>query len=342
MLKSIIKTAVLTVCFFGFIETSGAARLKSGITPDGTPCITISGEIGKNDDRQFQNLAYQMHRSGTPVRAVLLNSNGGNLDEAAIIADYVYSHRIDTRVEGTKQCSSACFLIFAAGYNRHADTSASMSVHRAMERHRDTNRARSISLDLNDLYRQYGVPQNIRLAMLETPPNRAYRLTPSDIRQMNRGSRYTESSGTGTRGHSQERHVQSSDRCQYGIDSVRNGRLDEGIKILESCKSKHPKNAELYYSLGYAYAKLGKNDKAKKNLRKSVEINPDRPVAWKNLAEILAIEGDVDNAADCFVYYWEYSSDKNAAKDKLYSIVKENRGSKRAQAAAVAIGTLDL
>jgi tetratricopeptide (TPR) repeat protein len=340
MLRPIIKTTVLTICFLGFIETSNAARLNSGITQDGTPCITISGEITTYDGRNFINLTDRMRHSGNPARIVLLNSSGGNLEEAARIADHVYSHKMDTKVEGSKQCSSACFLIFAAGYNRHADLSASMYVHRAMEKQRDTNRARSISIDLNDLYKEYDVPQNIRLAMLETPPNKAYKLTKSDIKQLNRGSfNYNESSRRNAHDQYYERQQQNPDKCRYGIESIQNGRLNEGIKILENCKSK---DAEIYYYLGYAYAKLSKNDKAKNNLRKSLEINPDKAIAWKNLAELLAMEGDVDNAADCFVYYWEYSSDQNAAKNKLYSIVKENRGTPRAQAAAVAIGTLGL
>lgn len=62
------------------------------------------------------------------VRAVHLNSYGGELTEARDMADMVTRRGLSTRVTGT--CDSACALIFLAGDDRSLASGATIGFHR--------------------------------------------------------------------------------------------------------------------------------------------------------------------------------------------------------------------
>ena len=254
---------------------------------------------------------------------------------------------MDTRVEGTKTCGSACFLIFASGSSRYADPASGMYVHRAMEYNRESSNAKAATLDLNSAYKRYGVPDKIRLAMLDTPGNKYYKLTPADIKSVNRG---VPASYSGRHEVSRPTHQQpASPRAasqpaskERGISLIRDGYYDEGIKILEKETAKHPDDSRITFNLGFAYAQKGNTGKAMKYLKRTVKLDPDKAVAWSNLAEVQIKAGEIEEAADSFVYFYETAQDKEAARSKLFKILKENRGTPRAQAAAIAIDTLEL
>ncbi len=346
--------SMLTVALSGAlaVSESQAATFKSGLH-HGCDCITISGEIKHGDGLRFTRLADQLQRSGTPASKVLLNSNGGDLGEAVEIAQYIHENQMNTIVEGTKTCGSACFLIFASGYFRYANPHAQMYVHRVMESNRDTSYAKSVSVELNEQYRAFNVPDNIRLAMLDTPPHKAYKLTAQDIRNMNNTSSH---SGVVTHhkpNHSDEQSSSSSsstsiaspnhlDLKDDGIALIKRGNYKVGIKKLEKCKKTFSNDPEVFFNLGFAYAMIHDYNRAQKNLQKTVELQPTKGVAWKNLAEVQAQQGQITKAADSYVYYWENVKDRKRATNTLYDIVKKHPGSNRAKAAKKAIMILGL
>jgi tetratricopeptide (TPR) repeat protein len=345
-----------------------AAKFRAGLK-NGLSCITISGVITPNDSRGFIAMANRSRNAGQPARLVLLNSTGGNLYEAYQIAKYIDQNRMDTLVEGSKICGSACFLIFISGRNRHADPGSGMFVHRVNEYNRDTDQARSATIDLNNAYRHYGVPDKIRLAMMDTPPNQAYQLTPADIRQLNRGH-VPSSHGTASARRPQaqqqppvrprpQAQTQAQPRQQarrqdppagtcgpaergWGIQLVRGGNYQQAVETLKPCTKTMARDPDVFFNLGYAYAALGDWEKARKALERTVKLSPGKGIAWGNLAEVLAAQGEIEEAADCYVSYWQHIRDKDAATRKLFRIVKENRNTPKAKAAAIAIDTLDL
>lgn len=77
-------------------------------------------------------------------------------------------------------------------------------------------------------------------------------------------------------------------------------------------------DSEVLGNLGYAYYMIRDYNNARLNLTSSLKIKPDRGSSWNNLGMVLAENGDGDWAEKCFINYWNYSSNKEAATDQLY------------------------
>lgn len=82
------------------------------------------------------------------------------------------------------ECSSACFLIFAAGSRLFVRPDALIGVHSVSENGEETvnsmARTTAMARDLHDL----GVPETIIGKLVQTPPGRATWLTPADLASM--------------------------------------------------------------------------------------------------------------------------------------------------------------
>ena len=76
----------------------------------------MSGTIDKGD---FNNLigAYMKY---SYIRFLYINSNGGDLDTALKIADFIKKNHIGVVVKRGGYCASACFQIYIAGFDRVA------------------------------------------------------------------------------------------------------------------------------------------------------------------------------------------------------------------------------
>jgi hypothetical protein len=101
-------------------EPAFAAVIKSSIGKDGRLTIGITGEIVEGDSDTFIGSIKQANLAGKLVGNVRLNSPGGNLLEGVKLADAVRAGKIATNVGRTATCASACFLVFAAGYEKNA------------------------------------------------------------------------------------------------------------------------------------------------------------------------------------------------------------------------------
>jgi hypothetical protein len=95
--------------------------------------IEISGEIELGDADQFEATV----RYVTEPVLVLLNSPGGKVKDALAISREVNTRGWDTHVSG--QCSSACFIIFAAGHRRTYASNSRIGVHSASVHHQYYN-----------------------------------------------------------------------------------------------------------------------------------------------------------------------------------------------------------
>ncbi|MBK7870693.1 MAG: hypothetical protein IPJ74_08415 [Saprospiraceae bacterium] len=70
-----------------------------------------------------------------------------------------------------------------------------------------------------------------------------------------------------------------------GYNLVNRKDYDNAIKVLEMNVKAYPDSFNVYDSLGEAYYNMGKMDKAKWNLKKSLELNPDNKHATELLAK---------------------------------------------------------
>jgi membrane-bound ClpP family serine protease len=142
--------------------------------------LSLTGVIGPGAHRQFlRALAHS-----TPT-LVVLESPGGVLGEAFLIAEEVRRRGLSTLVERDSSCSSACAIVFLSGRTKYLGAGASIGLH--MASYAD-GRPDPEATELMAAYlRQLGVPTSALRQMAVT--------SPTQIRWMTR----TELSAVGTR-----------------------------------------------------------------------------------------------------------------------------------------------
>ncbi len=117
----------------------------------------------------------------------------------------------------------------------------------------------------------------------------------------------------------------------YGLVMVYSSRdykqYQKSIDILNTLIKTNPRSANLYFSMGWNYDKLGLGKKSIENYLKVVEINPKRVDAWINLSYVSEITLSDYEAA---VKYADKALDLNpnsmyALSNKAYALVKLKR-----------------
>jgi hypothetical protein len=94
-----------------------------------------SGEIASGDANRC--VAFYKRLPALPVKVFILDSPGGIVSEAGTIGDDIRGSQIATAVASNHRCSSACFMLFAAGIHRYATPDASIGIHGASGPSRD-------------------------------------------------------------------------------------------------------------------------------------------------------------------------------------------------------------
>jgi len=92
------------------------------------------------------------------------------------------------------------------------------------------------------------------------------------------------------------------------------GRLGEALGILANLTREHPLDAGMWNSMGCGLSMAGDMGGAELALKKSVELEPDRPVFLCNLAEILAGRGDFLGAEKALLAALDHASGEEAEK----------------------------
>lgn len=100
---------VISILFSG-------AVYSAEITSDGKTTIKLSGEIKKGDYEQLLLAFMRMN----VTRTLRINSNGGDLEVALHIAEFIKDNHIGVVAEKAGYCASSCFFIFIAGFDRLA------------------------------------------------------------------------------------------------------------------------------------------------------------------------------------------------------------------------------
>lgn len=320
------KKLLASLLFF-FSAFSQSADMQVYAERSGNVIMLLDGEITSNDAYKFMFISEEWKRNGLPIGLVSLNSNGGSVYSSYEIANYIVKNNISTYVSEKSNCLSACFNIFLSGSPRYAEPKSRVGVHRVSYNSYDTAGARSSSIDMNDFFRAFNVPANIRLAMLETEPRNMYYLTQKDKENVstykpNRKQAETLFSSGGVKnkviGNNSNNKSESRKLNAQAIKLIHNENYTQAIRLLEKAKSLSPSDAEILGNLGHSYSKIGNYNLAQINLTAALQIKPKRGVTWGDLAVVLADTGNIDWSVESFVNYWNYSSKKDLATGRLY------------------------
>jgi hypothetical protein len=114
--------ALTLVSCFSLPSNASAVELSmSGST------VTISGSIQQGDEFKFQD--FIKGAGAGRVTTLRLDSGGGNIASAGVMAHFIRSAGMTTLVDASRnKCASACTILFAAGVRRlylNADSFAS-------------------------------------------------------------------------------------------------------------------------------------------------------------------------------------------------------------------------
>jgi hypothetical protein len=143
---------------------------------------------GAIDPGASGRFASEIEARGEYVKAIMLNSPGGSVDDAIAMSKLIREKRLDTRVASKGLCASSCPIVFAGGVNRTAEKDAVLGVHQVFNGGRDRPSAEQamssaqattarVARHLQDM----GIEPGLWLHALETPPDRLYYLTPKEM-----------------------------------------------------------------------------------------------------------------------------------------------------------------
>jgi hypothetical protein len=118
------------------------------------------------------------------IMGFIIDSPGGNVLEAEKLADMIAKFKLSVVVPSNSECSSACFLLFAAASHRIAAPNALIGVHSVSQNGKENAFSFAATTALARDLAALGVPPEIIGKLVETPPDRATWLTLSDLNLM--------------------------------------------------------------------------------------------------------------------------------------------------------------
>lgn len=166
-----------------FTGAPAEGRSAFDLPPDEPDVIALNAEITRTTPGDLDRALDA--RPG--ARTLVLNSPGGAVDSALVVAQEVRRRGMRTYVPDGMGCYSACAYIFFAGENRIAD--GELGVHQISQDVADIVLTQFTIGDILDALDEFGVQHQVISYMLRTPPEDMYvfsRLEVTDL-GINRG-----------------------------------------------------------------------------------------------------------------------------------------------------------
>ena len=145
--------------------------------------ITATGPIVPGDFARLGAFIKTLSQSEGTL-SFFVDSPGGNIFEAVQIATFINKSAAVVAIPGGSQCSSACFLLFAAAAHRFMAPDALIGVHSASYDGQENLTSMGLTTAFARDAAAYGVPPAIIGKMVQTEPGRISWLTPSDLQLM--------------------------------------------------------------------------------------------------------------------------------------------------------------
>jgi len=183
-LKGFLLWAALT-SWVGVSGISDADAIQYQRVPFDPPAVFISarGPIIPGDFDRLVNFVEAMPQADR-IAGFMIDSQGGNVLEAERLAWLIRTMDTSIFIGAGAQCSSACFLLFAAGSHLFVRPDALVGVHSVSENGEETMGSMALTTAMARDAADLGVPPAIIGKLVQTPPGRATWLTPADLASM--------------------------------------------------------------------------------------------------------------------------------------------------------------
>ncbi len=123
-----------------------------------------------------ERFATEIERRGDYIKTVVLNSPGGSVADALVIATLIRDAGFNTEIASGSYCASSCPLVFAGGKERFAAADASIGVHRVFAADETAgtpasgmDSAQQVSAQCQRFLIEMGVDPRVWLHAMETP-----------------------------------------------------------------------------------------------------------------------------------------------------------------------------
>lgn len=173
------KRAIIAATMLAALCSASHAAEIHDVTGGFPNAIALVGDIEPGDELKLRDVFLDMASKGHAVNAILLDSRGGEVRTAAIIANGIRKLGIATWVGPTNSCASACMLLFAAGIERTIWRGARLGVHSAS--YEDGSDADGGTVGLAREMRRYGAPAVVIGKLVTTTPDDMTLLDASDL-----------------------------------------------------------------------------------------------------------------------------------------------------------------
>ncbi|WP_234844259.1 PAN domain-containing protein [Sinorhizobium medicae] len=153
--------------------------------------ITLTGEIDLYSALNFRRALHASQKA----RLLVLDSVGGAVQMALLIADDVHERGLSTFIPKGKGCYSACAFIFMAGAERQVD--GELGVHQISSETNDLVSAQLSISDIIDMLARFDTPAEVMTTMFKTPPSQMHVFSSEEIDRykLNRKAALTASNG---------------------------------------------------------------------------------------------------------------------------------------------------
>jgi hypothetical protein len=145
--------------------------------------LTLTGPIVPGDYERLGTFVRSIP-PGDQIKAISIDSAGGNIVEAEKIAAMLNKWGLLVIVSSGSQCSSACFLLFAAAAHKVVAPDALIGVHSASDSGQEDIGSMAFTTAFAREAAAYGVPASIVGKIVQTQPNRVTWLDPDDLTAM--------------------------------------------------------------------------------------------------------------------------------------------------------------
>lgn len=141
--------------------------------------ISLNGEIGVGAALDFRRVL----QAAPNAKLFILNSPGGTVEMALLIADDVHQRNIATFIPKGSGCYSACAYIFLAGNERQVD--GELGVHQISSDSGNLITAQYSISDILDVLNRFNTPTEVLTVMFRTPPKEMHVFSQEEVARFN-------------------------------------------------------------------------------------------------------------------------------------------------------------
>lgn len=174
------RRVALVVFSLLFGATSARADFNDSFAPfyfdpNEPSAAVLLGQIDSRTPLAFSRLIEAL----PSIERIFLSSPGGNVYSAILVAREVDRLGLSTVIPKDADCFSACSFIYFAGHERFSD--GRLGVHQVSSQDPDLVAAQLAVSDISELLSEFGVPNDLFLLMLRTPPEDMHILDRSEL-----------------------------------------------------------------------------------------------------------------------------------------------------------------